>query len=121
MNKKIVGISTIVVAIMYFVACFLLLKWELFYSGDTDAVSVTYMVSALVCTIVSVPMTFVFMVLFMFKVYKNLNMNERQKIVWYLLLYFGNLFVFPVFWYLYIYKRIDEKYPFYLERNKLWW
>lgn len=123
MKKVLGGIFSFVplVTFVVFVGLFV----DFYSTCDMDAVltdaQMVYMIFIFIGIVVSVVSTFAVMIWELYLVKRNLNFTERQKIVWYVLLYCANMFVYPAYWYLYVHKRVDEKYPFYPERNKLWW
>jgi uncharacterized membrane protein YqjE len=52
--------------------------------------------------IISIPSLMVF---YMFNVYRNNRIAKNQRILWVALLFFGNIIVYPIYWYLYIWRE----------------
>lgn len=51
---------------------------------------------------IGVILTFVIMIWYIVKVFKNPELSTGMKILWCFLLYSFNLFIYPVFWFIYI-------------------
>ncbi len=55
--------------------------------------------------LIGVLLALVLIVLYIIKACKNPNISTGMKVVWCLLIYNLNIFVFPVYWFLYIRKE----------------
>jgi len=48
---------------------------------------------------------FVLLFIFIKNVFKNDRVNQSEKVLWLIVLFFGNMIAMPVYWYLYIWKE----------------
>lgn len=63
--------------------------------------------SLLGAVIIGVVLTFVLMVWYMIRTWKDFYLSTGMKILWTALLYCCNIFVYPVFWFMYISRDYD--------------
>ena len=45
------------------------------------------------------------LIIYIVHVYRNRNIDNGQKHLWAALLFFGNIFVYPFYWYLHIWRK----------------
>jgi hypothetical protein len=55
-----------------------------------------------ILTAVSIPSAFI---IYIVNVYRNKNIIKEQKHLWAALLFFGNIIVYPFYWYLHIWRK----------------
>jgi len=58
-----------------------------------------------IITAISIPGTFI---IYVVDVYRNKNIIKEQKHLWAALLFFGNIIVYPFYWYLHIWRKPKE-------------
>ncbi len=61
-----------------------------------------YLMALIVITILSLPSLMVF---YIFNIYKSNSVAKDKRNLWAALLFFGNILVYPVYWYLYIWRE----------------
>ncbi len=67
--------------------------------------TIIFLVSGILCAI----STFGVMFWFIYKTYKNPTLIGGSKAGWIILLYCFNIFVFPVYWFIFIRKELNQK------------
>lgn len=63
------------------------------------------MICLMLVAVVAVILTFVLMIVYIVKAFKNPDLSTGMKVLWCALLYFFNLLIYPVFWFMYIRKE----------------
>lgn len=77
----------------------------IFGEGTMSSGESVLMIGLILFELIGVALTYVIMIWYMIKTCKNPGFTTGTKVLWCLLLYFFNLFVFPVYWFLYIRKE----------------
>lgn len=73
--------------------------------GTMGAGETIFMIFLLVFEFIGVILALVMIVWYMIKACKNPNLSTGMKVVWCFLIYSFNLFIFPVYWFIYIRKE----------------
>lgn len=93
----------LVMIVLTFVVLFAMLI--IFGEGTMTTGQTILMIGLLIFELIGVILTFVVMIWYMIKTYKNPEFTTGMKILWFALLYCFNLFVFPVYWFMYVRKE----------------
>lgn len=93
----------LVMIVLTFVVLFAMLI--IFGEGTMTTGQTILMIGLLIFELIGVILTFVVMIWYMIKTYKNPEFTTGMKILWFVLLYCFNLFVFPVYWFMYVRKE----------------
>jgi len=70
--------------------------------GSGERTTSVFFIVLFVLTAISIPGPFIFYVV---DVYRNRGVTKDQKHLWTALLFFGNIFVYPFYWYLHIWRE----------------
>lgn len=65
-----------------------------------------FMILATILAFAAVILTFVVMIMYIIKTCKNTELSAEKKVIWCIVLYFLNVFAYPVFWFMYESKKI---------------
>jgi len=93
--KKTAKLALLLFGLLPFIYC--ILFFTIFGSGE----STTGLFSLKILTYISVPVAFV---IYVIHACRNKHIVKNQKYLWIALLFVGNYFVFPFYWYLHIWK-----------------
>ncbi len=93
----------LVMIVLTFVVLFAMLM--IFGEGTMTTGQTILMIGLLIFELIGVILTFVMMIWYMIKTYKNPEFTTGMKILWFALLYCFNLFAFPVYWFMYVRKE----------------
>ncbi len=105
--KKVVSCCLSFVPVVMIVLTFvvLLLAMLIFGEGTMSTGEVILMIGLLLFELIGVVMTFVMMIWYMIKTCKNPEFSTGIKVLWCALLYCFNMFIFPVYWFMYVRKE----------------
>ena len=107
MNKTVTGILAYTPVITYFSSLVLIMYTIIMeesgtgYSDVSELVALVGLTVVFVCVIV----TYVDIVMFIIKAGENRNLSTGKKTLWGVLMYFFNIFIFPVYWHLHILRE----------------
>lgn len=76
-----------------------------FGEGTMSTGEIILMIGLILFELLGVALTFFMMIWYMIKTFKNPGFTTGMKVLWCILLYCFNLFVFPVYWFLYVRKE----------------
>lgn len=114
MSKKTYGLLSFAPIGLYILSLILIgIGAGLAYTGLAEAVGndnlYVLAITAMVIAFIALILTYVVMVMLIVKACQNPHFTENKKIVWGLILFLLNMFVYPIFWYKYIYKEWDDE------------
>ena len=81
-----------------------LIAFLIFGEGTMSTGEIILMIGLLLFELLGVALTFFMMIWYMIKTFKNPAFSTGTKVLWCILLYCFNMFVFPVYWFLYVRK-----------------
>lgn len=88
---------------------FILMILTAIYGDKTlHGAEVVFAFALLAAVVIGVILTFVMMVWYIIKTWKDFYLSTGMKILWTALLYCCNIFVFPIFWFLYVRHDYDS-------------
>lgn len=107
MNKVLSCILSFMPAVLVFGALLMFFVFYLIAGDESTMTAAETIIAFLILGIefIGVILTFVLMVWYMVKACKNPYLSTGMKVLWCFLLYFFNLFIYPVFWFIYIRKE----------------
>ena len=83
----------------------LLVALLIFGEGTMSTGETILMIGLILFEFIGVALTFFMIIWYMIKTCKNPEFTTGMKVLWCVLLYCFNLFVFPVYWFLYVRKE----------------
>lgn len=66
-------------------------------------------ISLVVIELISVFAVLAQIVIYIITIFKNTTFNSNKKALWIILIYFLNIFTIPIFWFLYVGRREDNR------------
>lgn len=104
MNKTLSAILSFAPLVLLIIACAGLFITSFALGMDNELVggALVAMILILICEIVAVIATFGMMIWYIIKTCKNPNFTSGEKVLWVILLYMLNVFVFPVYWFMFV-------------------
>ena len=105
MKKVVSCILSFLPGILLLISLMSVIYISLYMEGEIRGEDMALAISMIVTSLLAVIACFGVMIFYAVKVYRNSQMSSGTKIVWYICLYFFNVFVFPVFWFMYIRKE----------------
>ena len=104
MNKTLSAILSFAPLVLLIIACAGLFITSFALGMDNELVggARVAMILILICEIVAVIATFGMMIWYIIKTCKNPNFTSGEKVLWVILLYMLNIFVFPVYWFMFV-------------------
>jgi hypothetical protein len=76
-------------------------------NGDTNSFNFIFMIFPIHIFIMIE--TIVLLVIYLKDVFKNKYIEESKRVLWVLVLFFGNLIAMPIYWYINIWKHIPSE------------
>ncbi len=71
--------------------------------GEGESTTNPFFIVLFILTFISIPGAFIF---YLVHAHRNKYMVKEQKNLWMALLFFGNVFVYPFYWYLHIWREL---------------
>lgn len=105
MKKVLSCILSFLPGILLLISLMSVIYISLYMEGEIRGEDMALAISMIVTSLLAVIACFGVMIIYVIKVYKNPQMSSGTKIMWYICLYFFNVLIFPVFWFIYIRKE----------------
>ena len=102
MKKTIMGILSIAPIVLLALTFLMMIGGMVMTETASEDTGIVIVILSTVVAFVSVILTWVDIIWFIIIACKKPGWNTENKVIWGLLLYFFNVFVFPVFWWKYI-------------------
>lgn len=84
-----------------------IIVWAIWAGEELSTIENVVAILLLVFTFATVIFAFVLNVWYIIKTWKNAYLSAGMKILWTALLYCCNIFVFPIFWFMYVRHEYD--------------
>jgi hypothetical protein len=92
--KILLGIASVLIPIT-FIVMFIVV-------GPGNSGTNIYLGILVIAAIISYPSV---LIIYVIHVYRSKGISKEQKNLWAALLFFGNIIIYPVYWYLYIWRK----------------
>ncbi len=93
----------LIIIVLTFVVLFGALM--IFGEGAMSTGQTIFMIGLILFELIGVILTYVVMIMYMIKTCKNPEFTTGMKILWCVLLYCFNIFIFPVYWFMFLRKE----------------
>lgn len=105
MKKVLSCILSFLPGILLLISLMSVIYIALHMEGEIRGEEMALAISMIVTSFLAVIACFGVMIFYAVKVYRNPHMSSGTKVVWYICLYFFNVFAFPVYWFMHVQKE----------------